>query len=230
MADEPLKSPPGALPGTWAHVRVSEEQIDKFYSLFGRCINEWSHIDRAFFDCCEFALGVDEVRTSVVYYRWPTFGGRRDLTSELMAIVLAKADDDQADEKKQEREAWAKIKAEVERLTPLRNVLAHEPTRVEFSVVWDLHAEGGPKVHKTESNLQVYREPKKLLRGKVEQQVFALTDLEEHLKAVKKLREDIRNFLNPLKHAVALKKQFPGPSAEHLQGLRNQTPPDSKAE
>jgi hypothetical protein len=102
---------------------VTRADGDKFYSLFGRCINAWSFIDQIFCTFFSFALQTDDTRAAIVYYSYNNFGFRQAMTEKLMAVALAD------DALKKHRKDWAEIIKEVNRLLPMRNDLAHEPIR-----------------------------------------------------------------------------------------------------
>jgi len=85
------------------------------------------------------------------------------------------------------KKQWDSALAEMSRLVPLRNVIAHQPIRQQGEIVWDMWAEGGPKVHRAGVRLEVNVEEKELLRGKRKPQTILIEDLRQHTKDVAEL-------------------------------------------
>lgn len=184
------------LPNTLVQLQFTKEQSDRFFSALGRCISEWARIDRLLFDLCEFILETDEHVAAVIYYRIKTLGGRKSL-----AIDLAKAKLKSYDNKVLEP-IWKCFDDNIW----LRNAIAHYPTQVTMEAIWDLWADGGPRVIKQESYAQSITEPKEVLKGSPARSV-AVEDMEAHIGVVQKLHSDLSTAINIFKYnATSLSK------------------------
>lgn len=186
------------VPGSRVQIEITPEQVNEFYALIGKCTTQWARIERLLFEVCVWALGVDEARTAAIFYAWPTLGGRRNVTNEL--VRLAAPNDDE----------WKGITDAIDEHQPFRNMLAHEPVRQQFEIIWDMFAEGGPKPIRSDGRLEVHTEPKKLLRGKGKvEQTISIPELEAHLEATKRLHADLALFLKARQEAVLSKSAAP---------------------
>jgi hypothetical protein len=161
------------------------DAIQKFYSVLGLCINEWSYVDRGLFDCFRLFLATDEKRAAIVYYSISRFEGRKNLADELSAIALNDAD---------QRTAWDEIVAEIRRLQPFRNIIAHQPVLQTGEIIWDMHAPGGPAVVDAKVIFQVTIEEKEILRGKKSPRKILKEELDQHLLDITKLHRSVRKF------------------------------------
>jgi hypothetical protein len=108
-----------------------------FTRLIGECITRWAFIDRALFEFCSHFLGGRSALTAIVYYRTPQLRQRLGLVDELFRTMIAitKAHIPsrslvamrRCDEMLRE---WKSAHKELERLSEVRNAIAHQPMGV----------------------------------------------------------------------------------------------------
>lgn len=170
------------------------EEHQRFYLALGHCINQWAYVDQLLFDCCKLALGTDEKRAAIVYYRWLALSQRADLTDELVTNVITM---------KEHTDAWSAIRTAINDHLPLRNLIAHHPTIGKLDVVVQLSEDR--KTSNTVSQKawhQIETEQRELVRGKRKKRAISLKDLSDHHEAVSKLRDSLRDFLDALEKLV----------------------------
>ena len=172
-------------------MRITPADECKFYELFGRCINVWSFIDQHFFAFFAFALGTVEKPAAIIYYGYPNFGIRKDMTQKLMTVLLAE------EAFKAHKPAWSAIMKEVDRLLPLRNLLAHEPTRQRIRVKIKLSRKEAHAV----KLFQVHTDPRKVLAGK-QPTTIEIEDLEAHLSDAKVVRAGLEKLANDVNETL----------------------------
>jgi hypothetical protein len=165
-----------------------EDEITFFYALIGWSINTWAHIDRAHFECTVAALGADEIKAAIAYYRLINTSERFALTRELMDVTAMSLD--------MHRE-WRALCKEVAEELPLRNVLAHQPAVLGVAASND---PAGPAGLRIDYSTYVTTEKKQLLRpeGKKERSV-GLDELREHAYHVADLSARLSRFVTQLK-------------------------------
>jgi hypothetical protein len=194
----------------FAMIDDADRPSDKFYALYGRCINEWAHIDELLCEFFTFALGTDEHRAAVIYYSWVSIGQRKAQTDKLMNIILSN------DELREHRKAWAHASAEIEKHLAFRNDLAHEPIRAWRRVLLTanktkdqtaaLKAEREAKGHKYGLWHEVYTSPKKILKG-AKPKAIREDNLRKHLEDVKRIRTALQALAQDIEGT--LRKLFP---------------------
>src|SRR5262245_20654552 len=91
------------------------EFADKFYALYGRCINEWAFVEQRYFDVFTFALGTTRRNAAMVFYEWKDFNTQSKVTDSLMKTIVAKK------AYRNYRNQWSSIAKTVERIRPFRN-------------------------------------------------------------------------------------------------------------
>ncbi|MGE0062847.1 MAG: hypothetical protein AB7T86_12315 [Xanthobacteraceae bacterium] len=198
-------------PGAYATIKFTKEEGDAFFALVGRIIFEWASIDRDMFDLFHLLLGGDEKVASVVYYRHKTIGNKRDLAKDVAEVKLP--DDDKA----RLKPIWDRIESNLW----VRNAVAHYPTQVQFEVIWDLHADGGPKVIKNDAQIQAITEPKDVLSG-AKEKTLKTQDLIDHLEVAKAIHKDFSDAVKIFQHNSS---QWLTKFAQPTAGGSRQTPP-----
>lgn len=218
--------PPEIIPGTLVKIEFTKEQGDRFYAAIGRCIAEWARIDRLMFELCETVLKTDEKLAAIIYYKQNTIGNKRQLVEELCGAGLSEA------EQKSLKPTWDFV----ETYLWIRNAVAHYPTEIQFEIVYDLKAEGGPKAIRQGSQVFSITEPKQLLRGGQEKRL-GVEELEVHVGLVQKAYEQFNAAINVIKFnrtkvsevaqpaAVPLPSQQASPPAQATGSQSDPTPP-----
>jgi hypothetical protein len=157
----------------------------EFFSILGRCINEWSYVDRALFDCFALFVGADERQATIIYYQQARLEGRKQLTNELASHAIK---DDGLKQK------WDSLIKHFGQIQSLRTIIAHHPVKQQGEIVWDTQAPGGPKAIRARVFFTVDIEEKEVLRGKRQPRKITKEELEEHWKSVNELRVSLARF------------------------------------
>ena len=180
----------------------SEDSL-RFYAQLGLCINAWAIIDRAFFDVCERVLQTDEKRTSVIYYRWQNFSQRVAMVDELVGIQLT---DTKLGDTNKLKKQWKEVMDGIEKHIGFRNLIAHHPIRgvATFTLSFDHDEATNIVSYQPEKNiskgwLELHTEEKELLRGKKEEKIVKIEDLNQHLLEVSGILRNITQFIHDLK-------------------------------
>jgi hypothetical protein len=167
-----------------AHWKMREE----FFSLVGQAITRWSYIDRDLFDFCRFALNASEKMSAIIFYRSPTIGDHMNLTDSLMKAAQLH---------ERHLRQWAAILAEMNRLLPLRNEIAHNPHVSAGMIVIQLNSKSSEpgQVVSNEQWYEIRTEQRKLLRQSKNKaaQPFKVksADLLKHLQELQVLEDAI---------------------------------------
>lgn len=190
---------PGEIPGSRATINFGEDSPEwkEFYSVLGYCVNQWSYIDRTMFEVCELCLDIDEIKAAIIFYQNTNFEFRKRMVFELVAISLGKDCP---------KELWKEISSAMEELQKFRNIVAHHPTKQYGEVIWDLHAEGGPKVHSALVRLEIQIEEKELLRGRRKPQTITMNDLMQYSKEITQLHQKLKKFLDVFRNSPTRNK------------------------
>jgi hypothetical protein len=183
MADDPSKP-------------VSEEESsglwqkagDEFILMLGNCITEWSNVEHWLFQICHKALGSEQIKTAIVYYRTPSIDARLSLTDELVRATLPRHAP--GAQPHPDLRLWQDTLKEFKDLLPVRNRLAHHPVRVNQRTRFAESIE-------TEVWFESYISQTESLRGRASDlKPLRKDDLFAHLKLVNGLTTRIHNFLH----------------------------------
>jgi hypothetical protein len=96
----------------------------EFYTLVGRCIGEWAHLEERLFKCCHECLGPYE-QSAIVYYKTPSLEARLTLVNELVTSVLPKHKP--GEHPHQFVKIWDQLIKDIHKLLPVRRRVAHQP-------------------------------------------------------------------------------------------------------
>ena len=211
-----------------------EDPTEKFYALYGRCINEWAFVEERYFDFFAFALGATRKNAAILFYEWKEFSTPAKLTNSLMENVLHKGP------YKAHLKSWSAIAKKIERHRPFRNELAHEPIRgfrrlrISFRKKPPLTEEERKKSGLGQFH-EVYRSPIKVLGGRNPKlfkntlPVIRIEHLEEHHKEVRAIREALNQFATELDQSVRARALRLSAYIE-LRRLRPQPPSDQTSQ
>lgn len=173
---------------------TSEVEADRFYAAAGRCIGEWSFVDRAIYDVFAATLGTDPVKASIVYYRSPSVSDHLVLTDKLVTATLLKGS--------AERKAWEVLKKRINDLLPIRNKIAHHPVAAFEHETFSRDRTGA--YQKTGRRVwhayvdELRRHPVLDKKGRAEHTLASQIDLDaliSHHSAAAALRRDLESFL-----------------------------------
>jgi hypothetical protein len=193
MSNDPLEAPTVRLTFEDGHVEnvnmsFPREEETTFWASLGYGVNGWCHIDRSLFDCFHLLLGADENKSAIIFYSFKTSSQRKQVLQELIAVSGIEAS--------LEAE-WKAITTEMTRLTPLRNLLAHQPALTETTIANTATPEN-PHGYTVNHRMKVMVEPKEALRGKRKSETLAIADLERNVSEVTELQRKLLNFVKTL--------------------------------
>jgi hypothetical protein len=103
---------------------------DEFFKWVGICIKEWAKIENELFELCKIVLDTDPKRVAIVFYRTPSTEGRILLTDNLLETLWPKKP---GEHDSPELIEWISMRQEIQKLLPVRNLLAHAPIRYGIS-------------------------------------------------------------------------------------------------
>jgi hypothetical protein len=153
-----------------------QSAFDQFYQGIGYAVNVWAHIDRQLFECVHWCLGSSEQKAAIIYYRLKSQSERIELTHELL----------KATDLGVYATEWQEIYAEIKRLSPLRNILAHQPLHGQSILTNVSHIDPENPV-RVESFLFVQTEEKELLRGERKAKRVDLPEVAKYCQEVQAL-------------------------------------------
>jgi hypothetical protein len=163
----------------------SRKRMEWFFFLVGYAISRWAHVDRTLFDFCRFALGTNEEKTAIVFYRSQSIGDHLALTDALM--LAAQLQDHHLAQ-------WKRIRGKIDKLLPFRNDIAHNPPVQKLSM--QAFVSRDPSVPGRMENVgecwAIETESKKLLQTKSTREISATdAELVEHIRSVDDLQKDM---------------------------------------
>jgi hypothetical protein len=165
----------------------NQQAINEFYAAIGYAVNHWAHVDRVLFELTCFAFGAPEELTAIAYYKFRNQSDRIELTNELLAKTdLGKLSG-----------VWTDLYAEVRRLSPMRNAVAHQPLTLQTTITNVSHITP-EKPLKIENFMWVDVDEKELLAGKKKSKRIELSDLAKYVGDLKKLNETLIKFRDEL--------------------------------
>lgn len=100
---------------------------DDFFKWIGLSITEWARVEETLFRICRAALGVEERRAAVVFFRTPTLRTRLDLTSELIGVLFPAPERKDGGHRDKRFKAWGRLEQQISDLMAVRNNIVHNP-------------------------------------------------------------------------------------------------------
>lgn len=175
-----------------------DAELDRFFAAAGRCIVGWSFIDRVLYDVFETALGAEPAKASIIYYRSPSLSDHLVLTDKIVGVTLKGT---------AEHKAWNDLKKRVEKLSPVRNKVAHHP----ITQFWVSSASGDQEwfAYVEEVRKRPHLEPAEHFNRALESQID-LAALARHHADTVDLHRDLLAFLEG--SADALRGPAPTPT------------------
>ena len=135
------------------NIPMLDQQRKDFYQLVGQCIKAWATVEGKLFEVCELLLKTRPHFVSVIFFRTPTISARLDLTNELLTVRFPNIKQGNQEIDQPVMLEWKYIKAEINRLLPQRNSLAHDPVIRNIDV-------------RMPTSFETATSPKERLRGK----------------------------------------------------------------
>jgi hypothetical protein len=173
------------------------EQHPAFFTALGLCITDWAYFERELFRLCDFALGADRKRASIVFYRTPNIESRISLTDDLVkSQAFAKADAGQ----------WTTIRNDVRKLLEFRNHIAHQPVTYGGSKPMRIIRSSIPGKSRVEGEYDpqfwVYLNNDEKLRGRERKyHKVGLDDLKKHRETLDAITRELRALVERVKTA-----------------------------
>jgi hypothetical protein len=161
----------------------SQQAFDEFYKGIGYAVNAWVHIDRKLFECLHAALGSNEQKAAIIYYRLKSQSERIGLANDLLKVTDLGALTSE----------WQKLYAEIKRLQPLRNLLAHQPL-LGSSIIKNVSHIDPENPVQIEHFLSVDVEEKELLRGDRKPRKVEINELVQYCQHIAALHQRIIKF------------------------------------
>lgn len=166
----------------------SQELVDQFYRIAGYAINQWAHIDQSVFDCFCWVLNTTEQKAAIVYYSMMSTAQRLALTDELFKSISNQS----------LVEEWAALLSEQKALTPIRNILAHQPINCISEIMNISHIDPDKKFQ-VENWLEVSIDPKEMLRGRRKSRTIKIEELQTYAQNIQKFHSRLAQFCGRLK-------------------------------
>jgi hypothetical protein len=214
MVGSPIEDDPLAVPtvtirfedGSTENVQMGiPPETDKlFHALVGYGVNVWAHVETSLFECCYILLGTTESMAAIAFYSHSDSSHRKQFVQELMAAT---------DLPPELAKDWNILMKEMERLTPLRNWLAHQPIVIQ-SIIRNTITKANPHAYEVVHRMVVTLNPKEALRGKRKTQTFSMRDLQENVDELTQLRGWFLIFVKYLREWRPVRPQSAPPESE----------------
>ena len=166
---------------------------DRFHMMIGRCIASWADVDDVLFQIFHACARGNLKQIAILYFRIGGLDGRIVTTGELVRSALPERDPPDGGHHHADVVTWKKLEKRVKEQLPVRRRIAHypvqQPSRPWSSAFSD--AFGPLRPHSIDASKH------EKLRGKESNnKPQTIEDLENHLKAVREIRDDLMTFLS----------------------------------